>query len=155
MGSLTLIVSNRRKGFQIGISNQSCGIINLAIEKEGMKVVLLSYFTPFVALPLAYLPFKYLEKTAIPDVKLRLGNALEQEDFRLQKVEWINWIENLTAPSEGSAHDGIDGTSGERKRNSNVDFQALISFFASYLFFKFFCKISRVIVLTTLISVAL
>ena len=101
-----------------------------------MRVGSFSFFASFFALPLSYLPYKYLDRNATHVEKQhpKTGyNLQEERKIRLETPEWLDWIENVVGDNENLS---------ERK-SSKVDIQALIVFFASYVFLKVFSKVTR------------
>jgi hypothetical protein len=108
-----------------------------------MRLNVIGYFTPFAAIPLTYL---YLDKNVTINEKEGSDFNFQVEEVHLERHDWTNWVEYLAMNSR---------VMSERKKNDYVDFQTLLSFIASYLFFKFCCKIARLVVAIALISVPL
>lgn len=117
-----------------------------------MRFGLIGLLSPFVALPLAYFPFKnnYLVLKASTR-KERPEHGFEKKYIDLDTSDWFDWIYKLSWDDSIS-----DAVSIRKQKSSYDDFkQGLIGYLGTYLFFKIFAKVTRTLTFLSLVSILL
>lgn len=109
-----------------------------------MKVGLIGLLSPFIALPMAYLPFRAMH------VDKNMGklhdNSIESKAVPLETIDFSIWTsedDNETPKKVGQVYERLDFK------------QMLLGYFGSYMVYKLFTKIFRSLVLVSLVSTLL
>ncbi len=115
-----------------------------------MRAGFIGFFASFFALPMGYVPFKYLYLQNNATITTSEGqkyadHKLDERKVNLGTQEFKEWVETIVEDAETTVE----------KNSNNVNYQALIAFGATYLFLKLFSKIVRFITVATLITLSL